>query len=735
MDYTLPIGGKWATFSDEQLKAASPTAQAALEERIVNWECNKISMFLPHGSPWRAKEKVIDLGTTEVILPASSYPKAWKNDGVAFMNDRQRDILLLVAQNQGGKTFQGAAKTITHTIPMRKEWPIFTENGVEYHEWTGPKIWIVASYSWDNVMTLWKRYRELLPRNELRNYAPHWGKYDGEKGAQKDLAFGSGRPQVLTLACGTTYKFLCYTQQQMHWEGFEADGGHLDEQCLEEQYVGLNRSFTTRGDYTPIWMTLTGHVMEDRPDTGAGGWIKKKLWDGVDTKGKTIGKYRLDIESTPDAIVSPKRKKMLWEQWANPAVKRSDKQQRAAVARYWGGWEEGSGLWIDIWNRRYHVVPPLWDDDKTPKDWTKWRVIDYGDNGVTCCLWVAVGPKGYAFGYRMLYERGLTIAETCKLISEMSYSRRVELDGYKDETTGNVYQTFEEHPGREEYYNTILDSRSCSQRQQGEELDAIFSRYGIPVTPASGQKNAIQIPRLKEWLRIDFAKEHLTLRDEQGGRVLGSPRLMFFEGRCNSLVDEMESAQRDKNDPSKLASKQADHAIDSCFVAGTMITMADGSRKSIERVAKGDMVLTRGGPKQVEAVGSRVASVRTMFTNYKNELTGTAHHPVWTRDNRTWVSLWILQPGTLLMCDPSRPNSDPYDLRVAGVYSETRDATVFNLQVADVHEYLANGILVHNCKYWASDDPRYMGDQWQAESQTGEVGLPQKHSVAKYTGY
>jgi len=87
------------------------------------------------------------------------------------------------------------------------------------------------------------------------------------------------------------------------------------------------------------------------------------------------------------------------------------------------------------------------------------------------------------------------------------------------------------------------------------------------------------------------------------------------------------------------------------------------------------------------------------------------------------------------MCDPSRPNSDPYDLRVAGVYSETRDATVFNLQVADVHEYLANGILVHNCKYWASDDPRYMGDQWQAESQTGEVGLPQKHSVAKYTGY
>jgi len=604
VDYTLPIGGKWATFSDEQLKAASPTAQAALEERIVNWECNKISMFLPHGSPWRAKEKVIDLGTTEVILPASSYPKAWKNDGVAFMNDGQHDLLLLVAPNQCGKSYLGAAKTIIHTIPMDKDAAIFTESGVVYREWTGPKIWVIASYSWDNVATVWKRYRELLPRHELRNYAPNWGKYDGEKGAQKDLAFGSGRTTASTLPlnCGSVYKFLCYSQKQMHWEGFDADGGHLDEQCLEEQHVGLNRSFTTHGDYTPIWFTLTGHVMEDYPETGAGGWIKKKLWDGVDTKGKTLGRYILDIESTPSSIITPKRRAQLWDQFANPDIKRSDKQQRAAVARYWGGWEEGSGLWIDIWNRRYHVVPPLWDDDKTPKDWTKWRVIDYGDNGVTCCLWVAVGPKGYAFGYRMLYERGLTIAETCKLISEMSYSRRVELEGYKDETTGNVYQTFEEHPGREEYYNTILDSRSCSQRQQGEELDAIFSRYGIPVTPASGQKNAIQIPRLKEWLRIDFTKEHLTLRDEQGGRVLGSPKLMFFEGRCNSLVDEMESAQRDKNDPSKLASKQADHAIDAA-------------------------------------------------------------------------------------------------------------------------------------KYWASDEPRYMGDQWQAESQTGEVGLPQKHSVAKYTGY
>lgn len=566
MIYKLPIDGRWVTFSDASLaqmrKEGKGDTADFLDERIVQYEKNRAAFFLPHGASWRAKEEVLDLGNTEMVLPASTYPKEWGNDGVAFLNDWIHDICILLSGNQFGKTFIGAMWSILRMIPCDPNWEIFTKHGVEYHEWTGPKTWVIASYSWDNVGTLWKRYRELLPRHELLNYSPQWGKFEGERGRAKDLAFGSGRPQGCQLACGSIVKPLCYTQQQMHWEGFEADGAHGDEQMKEEQYVGLNRGFTTRGDYTPVCMTLTGHVMDDRPDTGAAGWIKPKLWEEQDTKGKTIGRYRIDVTSVPDVIVSPKRKQELWKQWVDPEVQRDEKQQRAAIARYWGGWEEGSGLWIETWNRRYHVVPPLWDDDKCPNDWTKWRVIDYGDNGVTCCLWFAVGPKGYAFVYRELYERGLTIAEACRLICTMSGSTQVQTGEYKDDATGNVYQVFEERMGREVYYNTILDSRSCSQRQQGETLEAIFCRYGVEVTPACGQKNVIQMPRMKEWLRLDFEKEHLTLRGPNGERVKGSSRLMVFEGRCPNLVHEVESCQRDKNDPSKIAAKQADHAVD-----------------------------------------------------------------------------------------------------------------------------------------------------------------------------
>jgi len=566
VQYTIPIEGEWRTFSDadlSRLRAESHAGTAAcLEDRIIQYEKNRAAFFLPHGRPWQAKETVLDLGNSELILPACTYPKAWQNDGVAFLNDWIHDICILLAPNQTGKSYLGGEWSILRTVPMDPSAEVFSVNGVEYHEWTGPKTWIIASYSWDNVNTLWKRYRELLPRHELLQYAPSWGKFEGERGRQKALAFGSGRPQTLPLACGTVYKFLCYTQQQMHWEGFDADGGHLDEQPKEEQHVGLNRAFTTRGDYTPICCTLTGHVLDDRPDTGAAGYIKQKICDGADTKGKTVGQYGLSVESTPDAIITPKRKKELFLQWADTDVQRSEKQQRASIARYWGGWEEGSGLWIDIWNRRYHVVPPLWADDNTPPDWTKWRVIDYGDNGVTCCLWVAVGPRGYAFVYREMYERGLTIADTCRTICEMSGSTQKQTGTEQDANSGNVYQVFEEVPGVELYYNTVLDSRSCAQHQQGATLESIFSRYGIEVAPACGQKNAIQIPRLKEWLRIDFQKDHLTMRDSNGGRCKGHTRFMVFEGRCPNLVDEIESCQRDKNDPSKIALKQNDHAID-----------------------------------------------------------------------------------------------------------------------------------------------------------------------------
>jgi predicted phage terminase large subunit-like protein len=69
---------------------------------------------------------------------------------------------------------------------------------------------------------------------------------------------------------------------------------------------------------------------------------------------------------------------------------------------------------------------------------------------------------------------------------------------------------------------------------------------------------------------------------------------------------------------------------DHCFVAGTAISMADGSVRPIETLQEGDMVLTPAGPKEVQS--SSFTGVRSTFTLRagRHRLEGTGNHPIAT---------------------------------------------------------------------------------------------------------
>jgi predicted phage terminase large subunit-like protein len=69
---------------------------------------------------------------------------------------------------------------------------------------------------------------------------------------------------------------------------------------------------------------------------------------------------------------------------------------------------------------------------------------------------------------------------------------------------------------------------------------------------------------------------------------------------------------------------------DLCLVAGTMISMADGSCKPIEKIVIGDMVKTPAGPRPVMQAG--FTGVRSVFTLNAGGrfLTGTGSHPIAT---------------------------------------------------------------------------------------------------------
>ena len=586
MKHKLPVNGKWIEYTDERLAELREQGKLDAVEQIVEREeqyhQNPLSMFLPHGVPWHARPKKYAEG--RIALAASEYPKEWGNDGVAFINDWHHDYIMLIAPRKTGKSLQAAAKVGYFMLKCDPRWPVFSETGVKFREWEGPKTAVVASFSWPNVGELWEAYREIWPRAELGRLASDWGKYPGESGVAKSMSFGDGRPKTFEpVLSGGRVIFLCYTQMQHVWENFKADIFHADEQCPLEKLNAYEDGSRTRGDYTPVVTSLSGFKLPERPDTGAAGpW--KQIWDGEMKRGsKTVGRYNMDVPSTPDAIITPKKKKELYDLYANPEIERDDKTARRGLAVYYPGWEPGGGLEFDadVCDRAVHVIDPLWEDDKVPRDWTKWRVTDYGDNNISCCAWFAVSPpewlakrtgrlgyggKSIAVCYRVLYERGLKAAEIAREIIDRSHNERVERHREFDDVTGATYTFYEEVLRAEAYWANLLDSRSAAQIKDGASLIELFERYGLSFTAASGRPNYGsqmdgQIVQLKDWMRIDWKLPHPWRKNDEGdGPAMGCPRLFFFDARTHVGTREFDTFSEDPGERRNAA----DHFIDCC---------------------------------------------------------------------------------------------------------------------------------------------------------------------------
>lgn len=141
-----------------------------------------------------------------------------------------------------------------------------------------------------------------------------------------------------------------------------------------------------------------------------------------------------------------------------------------------------------------------------------------------------------------------------------------------------------------------------------------------------------------------------------------------------------------------------------CFVAGTLISMADGSFKSIESVQIGDKIMTRHGVRTV--IDSGVSGNPNELVHIDcgvTSLTGTVDHPVLV--GNSWIPMGELKTGDQLCVS----TKDICTLAVR--HAERLPNTVtYNLTVEGEHEYIANGIIVHNCDELAAWS--YPEDTW-----------------------
>ena len=145
-----------------------------------------------------------------------------------------------------------------------------------------------------------------------------------------------------------------------------------------------------------------------------------------------------------------------------------------------------------------------------------------------------------------------------------------------------------------------------------------------------------------------------------------------------------------------------------CFVAGTKVTMADGSLKNIEDVNIGEKVRGRNGVINTVMEYERpiVGSRSTYIINGKIEFTGD--HPFLTKEGKWKVAdVWLyykfprgsdinptkLKVGDILVTK----NGEEEVISLEELRTRPSEEVIYDLKLDGDNTYIANGFVVHNC--------------------------------------
>ena len=196
-----------------------------------------------------------------------------------------------------------------------------------------------------------------------------------------------------------------------------------------------------------------------------------------------------------------------------------------------------------------------------------------------------------------------------------------------------------------------------------------------------------------------------ALRDFQVEHV---PKLYCTTFDHTITGEEPYNSAEDTEDAAAEDFEEEERETYSCFVAGTKITMADGTRKNIEDVIVGDLVATSRGAYAVTQLDPTTLGTRMLYAfNGTENYFVTSEHPFMTSEGWKSISpdatrgesedLYGLLTGVLSVGD--RLVTEYGLVEIEAIDSLQRDnpeIPLYNFVVDIVHEYYADGILVHN---------------------------------------
>jgi hypothetical protein len=176
-----------------------------------------------------------------------------------------------------------------------------------------------------------------------------------------------------------------------------------------------------------------------------------------------------------------------------------------------GSWEEYEGQYYPEFRKNTHVIFPF----EIPKDWIKFRSLDYGLD-MTACYWWAVDTFGRCYIYRELYRSGLSLSQAAKKINELTMDN-------------------------EEISYTVCSPDLWNRRQESGES-------GSEIMRKNGLMNMIKANdnRVPGWRNL---REYFMIYDD-GIRNL--PRFIVFQN-CVNLIRCLPLLQHDEKNVEDVA--------------------------------------------------------------------------------------------------------------------------------------------------------------------------------------
>jgi hypothetical protein len=533
--FELWLGNDLISYTYEEIKSNPKLEQDLKKLQRMKAE-NELQFFVPHGAARFAN----DCG----FMLASSAD---------WVNDRKHFICICCSPNQVGKTCHGVVKKVLRLIKCDPNWQIF-KNGIEYHEWNGPKTLVVLGYDKGHLeRVLWPELQKWIPAKELGPYC------HVSLGGTKEPSWKM-TPDV-TLQNGSKIILLTYDQKASVCAGVKAEEVLADEQIPLPFFNELDQRGRTRGG---IWwdFSFTPHKVQGRADTGANSWLID-MWTGHNTRGHDVLRCRISIDDVPDRIFSKEQKRKAYLEHVEIPKKVGDRLgMLEGAARYYGIFQQSSGLFYPEIQRELHFIPWTYESI-SDKGWTHFRCVDYGWSNPTACSFWAISPTGDYFMYDEYYISGKDAYEHAPGIIEKSGNKRKLIKKIIDNDSGAQYDVYEEEEIRQKYMGTFLDWH-CFQMTGGigRPLSFFFQIGGLRVSESTKLNQEHRAQNLRALLKIDPNRNHIVTGKPGAPRMYFSTKCAKFKWEWERCVTASRSFGNETNNYKETKRNKDDHLID-----------------------------------------------------------------------------------------------------------------------------------------------------------------------------